>query len=111
RQSCRISSYWGAFCSPPRQLILALFLAILGSARQLFLDILPCLKQLSRHLKYPYDEYLRSDILSDLGRRYNDHPAYQVYIELLYNNQDPMETDEWCDHIYRLAHGHNDSEY
>lgn len=67
--------------------------------------------ELSRHLEYPYDEYLRSDILSDLARRYNDHPAYQVYIELLYNNQDPMETDEWCDHIYRLAHGHNDSEY
>lgn len=67
--------------------------------------------ELSRHLTYPYNEYLRSDILSDLGRRYSDHPAYQVYIQLLYNNQDPMETDEWCEHICRLAHGHNDSEY
>ena len=67
--------------------------------------------ELSRHLTYPYDEYLRSDILSDLGRRYSDHPAYQVYIQLLYNNQDPMETDAWCDHICRLAHGHDDSEY
>ncbi len=67
--------------------------------------------ELSRHLQYPYDEYLRSDILSDLGRRYSDHPAYQVYIQLLYNNQDPMETDEWCEHICRLANGHVDSEY
>jgi len=67
--------------------------------------------ELSRHLESPYDEYLRSDILSDLGRRYNDHPAYQVYIQFLYNNQDPMETDEWCEHICRLAHGHVDSEY
>jgi len=67
--------------------------------------------ELSRHLEYPFDEYLRSDILSDLGRRYNDHPAYQVYIQLLYNNQDPMETEEWCEHICRLAHGHVDSEY
>ena len=67
--------------------------------------------ELSRHLQYPYDEYLRSDILSDLGRRYSDHPAYQVYIQLLYNNQDPMETDAWCEHICRLANGHVDSEY
>ena len=32
--------------------------------------------ELSRHLTYPYNEYLRSDILSDLGRRYSDHPTY-----------------------------------
>ena len=67
--------------------------------------------ELSRHLTYPYNEYLRSDILSDLGRRYSDHPTYQIYIQLLYNNQDPMETDEWCEHICRLANGHVDSEY
>ena len=24
--------------------------------------------ELSKHLEYPYDDYLRSDILSDLGR-------------------------------------------
>lgn len=67
--------------------------------------------ELSRHLACPYDEYIRSDILSDLGRRYIDHPAYQVYIQLLYNNQDPMETDECCEHICRLANDHDDSEY
>ncbi|KNZ40148.1 hypothetical protein [Acetobacterium bakii] len=67
--------------------------------------------ELSRHLECPYNEYLRSDILSDLARRYSDNSAYQIYIQLLYNNQDPMESDEWCEHIYRLAHGHDDSEY
>lgn len=66
--------------------------------------------ELSKYLEYPYDEYLRSDILSDLAGRYWDNPAYKVYIQLLYNNQDPMETDEWCEQIYRLAHGHDDSE-
>jgi hypothetical protein len=64
--------------------------------------------ELSRHLEYPYDEYLRSDILSDLAGRYSDNPAYKAYIQLFYNNQDPMESDEWCEHIYRLAHGHDD---
>ena len=47
--------------------------------------------ELSRHLNYPYDEYLRSDILSDLGRRYSDHPAYQVYICLLYTSPSPRD--------------------
>ncbi len=61
--------------------------------------------ELSKHLIHPYDVYLRSDILSDLSVRYTDNPTYQFYIQLFYDGQDPMETDEFNNHIYRLSHG------
>ena len=32
--------------------------------------------ELSKHLKSPHDEYLRSDILSDLGGVYYDYTAF-----------------------------------
>lgn len=67
--------------------------------------------KLSRHLPHPYDDYLRSGILSDLAGRHNDNPAYQAYMKLLYDNQDPMESDEWVRHICGLAHGHDDSKH
>jgi hypothetical protein len=60
---------------------------------------------LSTYLKSPYDECLRTDILSDLAGRYSDNPAYQIYMELLYNNQDPMESDECVRSIIKLANG------
>ncbi|MBF4691588.1 hypothetical protein [Fusibacter ferrireducens] len=65
---------------------------------------------LSKYLEPPYDEFMRSDILSGLAGRYYDHPAYKIYIQLLYNNQDPMDSDEWVDHITNLTHDHDDSE-
>ncbi len=63
---------------------------------------------LSKHLDTPYDVYMQSDILSGLGGRYNEHPAYKKYIEMFYNNQDPMESDDWVNHIVKLSHGNND---
>lgn len=65
---------------------------------------------LSRHLEAPDGEFMRSDILSGLAGRYHNHPAYQPYIQLYYNNQDPMQSDEWVNHIWNLAHGYGDSE-
>lgn len=65
---------------------------------------------LSKYLESPHDEYLREEILSGLAGRYWDHPAYKVYIKLFYNNQDPMDTDEWVNHIINLAHGREDSD-
>lgn len=60
---------------------------------------------LSNYLTYPLDESLRCDILSNLAGRYWDHPAYKAYIHLFYNNQDPMDSDEWVNHILKLANG------
>lgn len=67
--------------------------------------------ELSQYLSCPYDEYLRSDILSNLAGRYAGNEAYQTYVKMLYNNQDPMESKEWVDYIWKLAHGHEDSKY
>lgn len=61
--------------------------------------------ELSRLLTYPYDNELRGDIVSDLAGRYGDDPAYQLYMKLMYDNRDPMESDEWASQIHRLAHG------
>jgi hypothetical protein len=66
---------------------------------------------LSCYLPDHEKENLRSDILSNLADRYYWSEAYQQYIQMFYNNQDPMDSDEWCEHICRLAHGHDDSEY
>lgn len=65
--------------------------------------------ELSHHLPHPYDEELRGDIVSDLAGRYSDDPAYQLYMKLMYDNRDPMESDEWAGQIQRLAHGGHDS--
>ena len=65
----------------------------------------------SRHLSHPYDEYLRNGIISDLAGRYGNDPAYQAYLKLMYNNRDPMESDEWVEYIQRLAHGQDDSKH
>ena len=66
---------------------------------------------LSCYLPDHEKENLRSDILSNLADRYYWSEAYQQYIQMFYNNQDPMDSDEWFEHICRLAHGHDDSEY
>lgn len=64
--------------------------------------------ELSRHLPHPYDEELLGNIVSDLAGRYSDDPAYQLYMKLMYDNRDSMESDEWANKIYRLAHGRQD---
>lgn len=66
--------------------------------------------ELSRYLPHPYGEDLRGDIVSDLAGRYSEDPAYQVYMKLMHDNRDPMESDEWTSHISYLAHGRGDKE-
>lgn len=65
--------------------------------------------ELSRYLPHPYDDNLRGEIVSDLSGRYSDDPAYQLYMKLMYNSQDPMESDKWVSHINNLAHGLSDN--
>jgi hypothetical protein len=61
--------------------------------------------ELSSHLKPPYSDHLRSDILSNLAGQYTDNTAYQIYIKLMYDNHDPMESDEHVRHLISLAYG------
>lgn len=58
---------------------------------------------LSQHLPPPYDDALRSDILSDLGGRYSEHPAYRRYLNLMHNGLDPLEDTTWVNAITDAA--------
>lgn len=60
--------------------------------------------QLSNHLDEQERTCLRCDIFSNLGDRYSGAPAYDEYVRLFHNNQDPMESDEWVTHMCNLAH-------
>lgn len=46
---------------------------------------------LSWYLDEDQGEFLRMDILSNLGRRFHDDPAYELYRNILYSGGDPME--------------------
>lgn len=61
--------------------------------------------ELSRHLDPPHGDNLRNEVLSDLGGRYFDHPAYTKYLELFHGGLDPMDSDEWIQLITEAARG------
>lgn len=65
--------------------------------------------QLSQYLPTSDGTALLSDILSDLGGRYNGHPAYESYLELYHDNLDPMESEEWVKRILQAAMGITES--
>ena len=46
---------------------------------------------LSQHMDQEQGELLRMDILENLGRRFRDNPAYELYRNLLYDGGDPMD--------------------
>ncbi len=63
--------------------------------------------QLSRYLSELDGINLQADILSDLAGRYEDHPAYLHYIDLYHSNLDPLNSDEWTEHIISVSCGEN----
>jgi len=67
--------------------------------------------EISKYLESPYDEYLKSDILSGLSRSYNDNPAYHYYIQEIYDGGDPMSFKEWLDTIHDAARGKDSSDF
>jgi hypothetical protein len=67
--------------------------------------------KLSLNLTPPYREYVRSEILSDLARRYYEYEAYGIYLELMHDNNDPMESDDYVKHLLQLAKGTSNSQY
>lgn len=48
---------------------------------------------------------LKSDIYDNLACRHSDNKSYQTYLKMLYNEQDPMESDEHCQMLQRLQEG------
>jgi hypothetical protein len=82
---------------------------MVGDIRFLEEKIVRIRYKLSWHLEEPHGEFLRCDILSNLAGRYYDDPAYQIYMKLLYDNHDPMESKKRGRRIRKLARGHDNS--
>ena len=67
--------------------------------------------RLSTYLDSPKNEFLQLDILSSLGRRYRDQPAYELLMIVMYGDGDPMEFREWTDEILAMAKGNDSYKY
>ena len=79
--------------------------ALIADIQHLESEVVRTRYELSRHLSEKERELLRSDILSNLGGRYTGDPAYDAFVLGWCNGTDPMDTDEWVEHIWKLAHG------
>lgn len=60
--------------------------------------------ELSKYLPEKERNLLRSDILANLGSRYAGDPAYDAFVQEWCGGSDPMDADEWVEHIWKLAH-------
>jgi hypothetical protein len=79
--------------------------ALIADIQHLESEVVRTRYELSRYLPAKERELLRSDILSNLGGRHAGNPAYDVFVREWCNGTDPMDSDEWVEHIWRLAHG------
>ena len=79
--------------------------ALISDIQHLESEVVCTRYELSRHLPEKERELLHSDILANLGGRYAGSPAYDVFVRQWCNGTDPMDSDEWVEHIWRLAHG------
>ena len=60
---------------------------------------------LLKHLSPLDAQNLLSDIFDNLARRNIDNEAYQKYIKLAGYKEDPMESDEHTERLWRLRNG------
>lgn len=69
--------------------------------------------KLSFFLTPPYDEYLRDEIFSSLGSRYDGDPVYDQYLSYcgLAEDEDAIDTPFHVKRMIRLASGHDDHPY
>ena len=79
--------------------------AMLTDIQHLESEVVRTRYELSRHLSEKERNLLRSDILSNLGGRYAGDPVYDAFVQGWCGGSDPMDSDEWVEHIWSLAHG------
>jgi len=72
-------------------------------------DLVRWRKALIPHLNERNAEGLQSDILDGLARNYQDMAAYDLYLKLRHQGNDPMEADEHCELMTRLRQGIDES--
>ena len=79
--------------------------AMLADIQHLESEVVRTRYELNNHLSERERNLLRSDILSNLGGRYAGDPAYDTFVQEWWGGSDPMDSDEWVEHIWQLAHG------
>ena len=79
--------------------------ALISDIQPLESEVVCTRYELSRYLPMKERNLLRSDILAGLGGRYAGDPAYDAFVQEWCGGSDPMDSDEWVEHIWRLAHG------
>jgi hypothetical protein len=79
--------------------------ALIADIQHLESEVVRTRYELSRRLTEKERNLLRSDILSNLGGRYAGDSAYDAFVQKWCGGRDPMDSDEWVEHIWRLAHG------
>ena len=65
--------------------------------------------ELSKYLGDEHGEFLKEDILSALGDRYDGESAYELYKNLLYRGQDPMSSRKWIREVEKACRGNGDT--
>lgn len=60
---------------------------------------------LSEYMDGEEGDLLRSDILENLGRRFGNDPAYELYRNLLYAGGDPMEFRDYLVKVREASNG------
>lgn len=61
--------------------------------------------ELSKYLSPEHGEFLKEDILSALGDRYDGESAYELYKNLLYRGHDPMASRKWIREVEKASRG------
>ena len=84
--------------------IFRLIEALIADIQHLESEVVHMRYELSRHLPEKECSLLRSDILANLGGRYAGDPAYDAFVQEWCGGSDPMDADEWVEHIWKLAH-------
>lgn len=88
-----------------------------------FCELIDCLVQDIQHLetqtikarhdlctRLPYLDAvnLKSGLVSDLARTYDDNSAYRYYVNLFHGGQDPLDSQDYVRQIYELMHLNDD---
>ena len=55
-------------------------------------------------------EMIRCEIVSDLHGSYYDFPTYQHFVSDFCNGHDPLENEDYCNHMAKLSKGEESSD-
>ena len=56
-------------------------------------------------------EMIRGEILSDLHGSYYVYPTYRHFVSEYCDGRDPMESEDYCDHMEKLSKGEESSKF